>query len=125
MSTKLSFLCAALIVSAPLGLLAIRFLWPKFMPWWSVVLITACLSWGLVTTLDHLSYGVLLDEVAECRAAAAKEPPPGPDCPTPFVDYWSWPNYLKWVPGITWLLLWLPIYGAARVLVKRFRASAT
>jgi len=88
------------------------------------VLLTACASWALYDAQVHLRDGVLLDEQARCLAAAAGDRPPGRDCPIPLVDYWELPAYLRWTPGVTWLVLLLPIYGAAHFVRRRRQANA-
>jgi hypothetical protein len=124
MSTRLTILCGALLWGVPLMLLTTRLLRPKLVSWWVIVLGTAALSCALTTAEEQLRPGVVLDEVAKCRAEAARAPARDPDCPTPLVDYWSWPLSLKWVPGIAILLLFLPLYGLGYILAKRTRGGA-
>jgi hypothetical protein len=124
-STTLTVTCRVLIWVAPIVLLVVRFIRPQRISWTAIVLIVALLSYLLVPAEIHLRPGVVLDQVEECRALAAKAPPPGPDCPIPLVDYWTWPFYLMWVPGIAALLVWLPVYGAVFLLRRRLRGSAT
>jgi len=122
MSTVLTNLCEALMWGIPLLLLVGRFCWPRRLPWWVVVLGAACASWILYEAQIQLRYGVLLDEVAACQAAGAGGPPP--ECPMALVDYWDLPAYLRWAPGITSLVLLLPVYGAVNLLRRRRQTNA-
>ena len=122
MSTALSTLSDALLWMTPLLLLIVRFFFPRRFPWWLIVVLTAGLGWLWVEAEEALRVGVELDEVAECRATAVNDPPPGHDCVRGIYHYYSWPIYLKWFPSTVWLAVFLPFYGATYWLVQRLHA---
>ena len=119
MSTLLSNLTVALGWAIPAILLVGRFFWPRYFPWWVIVICTAVASWALYEAQISLRYGVELDEQAECFAAAAHDPLPPRDCPLSIVHYWDAPIYLRWVGGVVCLFILLPVYGLAHMVRQR------
>jgi hypothetical protein len=124
MSTLLTNLAEVLVAGIPLLLLVARFLWPRYFPWWAIFVGSGIASWALYEVQVSLRDGVLLDEQAECLASAANDPPPGRDCPIPLVHYLNTPIYLRWVAGMVWLGIFLPLYGLAHIVRSRRRRVA-
>jgi hypothetical protein len=125
MATIISNTCAALLWVLPAVLLAVRFFWPKRMPWWLMVALAMVFSSLLVTAIQKLTFQVDEESFAACLA----NPPPSPDpavdpCPMRIVDYYFMPWYARWMSGLLGLALLLPIYGILHVARMRRRAVA-
>lgn len=121
MYVALQFLCRGLTIGAPAILLAARFFWPRRVPWWLVVGVTAVLSTLLDAATDYLGPRADLERDDACFAAHEQRPLET-ECEFWTYDVWVLPMHAKWIPGLLILMAWLPFYGlAVRARAKRER----
>jgi hypothetical protein len=117
MDTLISGLCVTLLWVIPVALLVARFYWPKRVSWLAIVLITAGSSWVLDSKVEELRVEKPFEEYKKCSAANAHRYWDGDGCERRFVDFFAaYPNR-RWMPGIIFLLFFLPFYGVVRYAV--------
>ena len=110
----------ALVVACPALLLAARFAWPRKIPWWAVVAITAAASWALHTLRWHLGWVAIQEANDACSRA-----PMNSEC-SYIASYHPGipPTEGRWLPGVEWLLLLSLLYcGAWWAKERRLRIS--
>jgi len=74
MNHALASFCSALFFASVPALLAIRFLRPRFMPWWLLILLAAILSWILLNLSLRFSDAHLAELVEQ--AGGVEHAPP-------------------------------------------------
>lgn len=119
--------CVVLFLVAAPALLAVRFSWPKRMPWWLLLCLSALFGWAL-SNLAVLFYYRHLDH----RLVAAG----GVNfAPQELVDVWQsdgakrvFAFFFGWLYGLIYLAPWLAIYAviasSRKVIAKRSSTAA-
>jgi hypothetical protein len=99
------------LITPPVLLLA-KFIWTAKVPWWSIPLAVASISWGSLVLGEHFA----LVHESECTAQIVGDTIVG----CPIVERWYTYNVeLGWLKGLIYLLPWLAVYGCASVIRKR------
>jgi hypothetical protein len=111
----------ALITMVP-ALLIARFIWPRRIPWWSVILTAMLVGTALDMVLDHFARLAHFERYDSCIRAAA--PGEGGMCGYGTYDVMYTPVYLKWALGIFLLVAYSPFYALAVWLRSRRRRVA-
>jgi hypothetical protein len=123
MNAVLTKVCTALFsVVVPL-LLAIRFAWPRRMPWWVTFVLASGLGWVLINLTVHFSQAHTNDLVVLTGGFERASPE--------LIEDWAndggprtFAFVLGWVPGLLYLLPWLALYGIAdRIRSGRSRGT--
>jgi hypothetical protein len=111
-------LCAvSLLISIP-ALLLLRFLRPRWMPWWAIVLCAISLGWLFINLAVYFDQAHTADLVE--RAGGIERAPPE------LIAEWASDGGPKtfaflfgWVAGLAVLTPWLAVYGIANLLRTR------
>jgi hypothetical protein len=118
MSKLLSILCFWVSLTFPLALLTIRFLRPRWMPWWLLLPGVMVVGWIMVNVGLHFHY----DHLAAVLRATPN--PSGELIRKVTAD--GAPRLLAlllgWAYGLIYLIPWLLVYGFCR-LMKRICAG--
>ena|SRR5262245_56400687 len=101
--------CVVLFLFMAPGLLGVRLVWPKAMPWSMLICLSALLGWGLSNLAAYFYYRLLDDLLAAAGGADA--------APPELVDAWqsdgakrAFALLFGWLYGLIYLTPWLAIY---------------
>src|SRR5262249_2228593 len=96
------------LVTAP-GLLGVRLVWPKGMPWWVLICLSALLGWALSNLAAYFYYRHLDDLLAAAGGVDG--------APQELVENWqsdgakrAFAVLFGWLYGLIYLTPWLAIY---------------
>jgi hypothetical protein len=112
-------LCKALVWLVPPTLFTGRFFWPRYFPWWTIVLVSGLFSYFLLTEIEHLQDAASYEATVRCLEA--QKTSPEMDCPYGTSVLYAPQSTAKALPGVVILLLGLPLYWGALWLRKRSR----
>jgi hypothetical protein len=101
MKDLLALFCAGGFLLLPLMVLILRALYPRWMPWWAVCLVTVGLGWALAFV-----------------SAMLRE---GPDTGAGHVGA----LFFGWALALLWFLPWLLVYGVIQLAMRRAARRAT
>jgi len=101
--------CLVLFLFTAPGLLGTRLVWPKGMPWWMLICLSALLGWALSNLAAYFYYRHLDDLLAATGGVDV--------APEELVDAWqsdgakrTFALLFGWLYGLIYLAPWLAIY---------------
>jgi len=98
MNAAVSAVCLALFAVLPLAVLGVRFVRPRWMPWWAVFSMTIGLGWGLAVA------SALVNDSPESGAGHMGA------------------LFLGWAIALLWLVPWLLAYAILQGVRRRLAA---
>jgi len=118
MTATLATICELVLLALVPALLAFRFLAPKRIAWWALVLLVAAASWVLINLTVFFSQAHATDLVMQAGGFDK--------APQDLLDGWAsdggpktFAFLLGWAPGLVLLVPCLAIYGIAHVIRQR------
>ena len=115
MNAVLAKVCTGLFFVVVPALLAIRFAWPRRLPWWVTVVLASSLGWVLINLTVHFSQAHT-DDLVDLAGGFERASPE-------LIEDWAndggpraFALVLGWVPGLLYLLPLLALYGIAHRL---------
>ncbi|MFM8878678.1 MAG: hypothetical protein ACKOKG_06030 [Verrucomicrobiota bacterium] len=95
MNPWLSMLCLAVIAVLPAGVLAVRAVWPRLMPWWAMLLVLLGVGWPVMV------FGAMLTETQGGGAGHVGA------------------LFFGWALMLLWFAPWLIVYALIQRLRRR------
>ena len=118
MNATLATICELVLLIIVPALVAVRFLGPKRIAWWVLVLSVATASWILINLTVFVSQAHITDLVMQAGGFDK--------APQALLDDWvsdggpkTFAFLLGWLPGLVLLVPCLAIYGAAHFIRQR------
>ena len=122
MNATLATICDVVLLILVPALVAIRFLAPKRIAWWSLTLVVMVASWVLINLAVYFSQAHTTDLVMQAGGFDK--------APEALLDDWAndggskvFAFYFGWLPGLVLMVPCLAIYGIAHLIRERCGGS--